>query len=301
MRVRSLLAITLAVVLSSSWLSIVFYPSVQDFMGANPFWNGIRDFEHRYDAEMLPSLDRLTPESKADVLVVIPALPYQDGELKQLVEFVSGGGTLLVMDDYGYGNQVLKALGLDMEFAGTPMLDPYLNYRNQWFPLAVDLAPEMKEAGIKELVLNHATALVLHPDFIGETLARSSDMAFLDTNGNAARDKDEPQWPFTVAARAKAGSGTVVAVSDPSILINSMMGRGDNDKFLAQIISRAGESPQIALDASHLTKAPLDSAKDAWATARERLTLPYSQALLVGAVLVLSFIPVWRKGVEIER
>lgn len=299
MRVRSLLAITLAVVLSVSWLSIVLYPSVQDFMGANPFWNGVRDFGRRFDAEMLPGLDQLTPEPKGNVLVVIPYLPYQDGELKQLVDFVNGGGTLLVMDDYGYGNQVLGALGLDMEFVGATLLDPYLNYRNQWFPVAVDLAPELKGAGIKELVLNHATALITTNR--SETLARSSDMSFIDTNGNAAWDKAEPKGPFTVAARANVGSGTVIAVSDPSILINSMVGQGDNDKFLAQLISQAGPKPQVALDASHLPKAPLDIAKDAWAMARERLSLPYSQALLVGAVLTLSFIPVWRKGVEIER
>ena len=154
MRVRSLLAITLAVVLCTSWLSIILYPSVQDFMGANPFWNGVRDFGLRFDAEMLPSLDQLTAEPEGNVLVVIPYLPYQDGELQQLVDFVSGGGTLLVMDDYGYGNQVLVALGLEMEFTGTSLLDPYLNYRNQEFPLIIDIAPELKDAGIKELVLN---------------------------------------------------------------------------------------------------------------------------------------------------
>ena len=104
-----------------------------------------------------------------------------------------------------------------------------------------------------------------------------------------------------VAARAKVGSGTVIAVSDPSIIITSMVGRGDNEKFLTQIISQAGESPQVALDISHLPEAPLDSAKNAWTMVKKQLTLPYSQALLVGAVLTLSFMPVWRKGVEIER
>ena len=122
-------------------------------------------------------------------------------------------------------------------------------------------------------------------------------MSFLDTNGNAAWDKAETKGPFAVAVRATIGSGTVIAVSDPSILISSMIGLGDNSKFLTQLISQAGESPRVTLDVSHLPKAPLDSAKDAWAMVRQQLSLPYSQALLIGAVLTLSFIPVWKKGV----
>ena len=289
MRVRSLLAVTLAVVLAVSWLSIILYPSVQDFMGANPFWNGVRDFDSRFDAEMLPNLDQLTPDPRDNVLVVIPYLPYEDRELQQVVDFVSGGGALLIMDDYGYGNQILGALDLEIKFAGTPLLDPYLNYRNQEFPLITDFAPGLKDAGIKELVLNHATALITTNR--DETLARSSDMSFIDTNGNAAWDKGEPKGPFAVAVRTKVGNGTVVAVSDPSILISSMVGRGDNEKFLALLISPAGETPRVTLDASHQPKAPLDSAKDAWAMVRQQLVLPYSQALLVGAVLTLSFMP----------
>jgi hypothetical protein len=268
-------------------------------MKANPFWNGLRDFSERFDAEMLPDLDRLTPGAEGSVLITIPYLPYQDNELKQLTEFVRGGGTLLILDDYGYGNQVLQALGLGMEYSGYPLLDPYINYRNQWFPLVTDLATELKDAGVEQLILNHATALSLSRQY--EVLANSSDMSFIDRNGNASWSQGEPRGPFVVAARAKVAKGMVVAISDPSILINSMVGRGDNNEFLNQIIAKAGEKPWIVLDTSHLSKTPLDRSKDTWAIAREQLALPYSQVLLVGAVLTLTFMPVWRKGVKVER
>lgn len=288
MRARNLLGITLGVVFLVSWLSIVFSSSVQDFMMANRSWNGLNDSSRRLGIEVMPNPDTVMPEPGNSVLIIIPYLPYQDQELKTLVEYVNGGGTLLVMDDYGYGNQVLGALGLDMEFVGAPMLDPYINYRNQWLPLATDLAPELKDAGIERLVLNHATALTLSSR--AKTLARSSDMSFIDTNGNAAWDKGEPKGPFAVAARTTVGNGTVVALSDPSIFINSMVGLGDNDKFMQQIVSQTGGT-RVTLDTSHLSKAPLDQSKDAWAMARERLALPYSQVLLVGTVLTLTFMP----------
>ena len=51
MKVLNLAALALAVVLIVSWLSIVLYPSAQDFMRANPFWNGLRNFGDGFGAE----------------------------------------------------------------------------------------------------------------------------------------------------------------------------------------------------------------------------------------------------------
>ena len=288
--------IALAIVLFVSWLSIAFYPSAQDFMRANPFWNGLRDFSAQFKADMVPTLDEAVSKETGTVLIAISYLSYSDEDLARITDFVNTGGSLLVMDDYGYGNQVLHALGLDMEFYGQPLLDPYVTYRNQWLPIVTDLAPEIREAGIKQLILNHATALRVGKPY--EVLARSSDTAYLDENGNEAWDKGETRGPLVVAARATVGHGSVTIISDPSILINSMLGRGDNLAFIEEVIQQAGESPRIVIDTSHLPKAPLDRSKSAWQMAKERMVSPYSQVILVGAILSLTLLPVWRKGVK---
>ncbi len=298
MKAFNLAGLTLAIVLVVSLLSIVLYPSAQDFMRANPFWNGLRDFGNRFGAEFVTDLNQVKLGPEGSVLIAIPYIPYEDEELRQIEDFVRSGGTLLLMDDYGYGNQVLHALQLDMEFAGAPLLDPYLNYRNEWLPLVVDLAIEFKEVGIEHLILNHATALFVSGPY--EVLARSSDTSYIRSGGTVSREERTVKGPLVVAARAPLGRGTVIAVSDPSILINSMVDRGDNGTFLKTIISGAGESPSVAVDTSHLTRVPLDRSKDAWEMARERISLPYSQALLVAAILVLTFMPVWRKGDRLD-
>jgi len=144
MKLLNLVGIALVVTLFVSWLSIAFYPSAQDFMRANPFWNGLRDFSERFEADMAPSIDQATAQRGDGVLIAIPYLPYSDDELSHIAGFVAAGGSLLLMDDYGYGNQVLSALGLGIEFSGEPLLDPYINYRNQWLPLANGLATELR-------------------------------------------------------------------------------------------------------------------------------------------------------------
>ena len=90
-------------------------------------------------------------------------------------------------------------------------------------------------------------------------------------------------------------------MSDPSILINSMVNRGDNSLFLEQVILSDRQNPRIYVDTSHLPKAPLDRAKQAWHTARQRMGAPYAQILLVGAVLAIAWMPFRSKGGKIER
>ncbi len=297
MKTRSLFVIALAAVLISSWLSVAFYPSVQSFMAGNLYWNGVSGFAGRFNASVSSAPTQKGIDPADHVIIVVPYTPYDDIDLGQIVDFVNGGGTLVVMDDFGYGNQVVRALGLTMEFAGTPLLDPYINYLNQFFPVITDFAPGLKSAGVSEVVLNHATALsfTVNDTSPYEILARSSDMSFKDANGNGIWDKGEPRGPFPVAARTSVGNGTVIAVSDPSILINSMAGMRDNENFAAQLVSGSGRQVQVTLDTSHLPKSPLDSAKDIWAAVRERLLTPSIQVLLVAAAVALSFISLARK------
>lgn len=302
MRTRNLFALALAIALAGSWLSIVLLPSTQYFMNSNIFWNGIRDFVTRFDAD--PSFDNIRLESTPipaaagtdiNVLVEIPLIPYQTQELKRLGEFVNNGGTLLILDDFAYGNQILEGLGLTVRFSAVPLLDPYMAYRNQAFPVVTDIAPELQATGIKELILNHPTSLSFYSGMDGyDILARSSDVSFLDYNGNGARDGVDAKGPFAVAARIKVGSGTVVVVSDPGILINSMVKRADNQKFLEHLIAKPGTTPRVALDSSHLPKTPMDVTKGAWESIRQRLAMPYSQTLVTAVVIMLSFLSLWK-------
>lgn len=293
MSLRSLLAVVLIVVPLVSLLSITFYPSVQDFTRTNPFWNGLRDFSSRSQATKLDSLSRLEPQPGGSVLIAIAYVPYQEADLESMKRFVAEGGLLIAMDDYGYGNQILEALNVGIRFNGRPLLDPFQAYRNEWLPLAVDFSPELKAAGIKNVALNHATSLIISGGC--QPLAWSSPDSFSDENGNSAWDEAEPKGPLPVAASGDVGRGRVIAVSDPSILINSMQGLADNEAFMAALFSQGGERPQVMIDESHITKAPLDRSKDAWDEVRQRIFEPHVQVLLVGAILALVLMPLWWK------
>jgi hypothetical protein len=277
-----------------SVVCIWFYPSVQDFMAANTLWNGVRDFSHESGAQNIDSLDELPalPEEKA--LLSIPTLAYSDEELIRIRDFVSHGGRLVLMDDYGYGNQVLEALGLDVRFTNIPLLDPLFCYKSPWLPKIMDFAPELGENGVEMVVLNHATCLQDVAE--SEVLAWSSSSSFLDFDESETRTSDEPMGPFPVAAKMKCGKGTVMLVSDPSILINSMVRRGDNRSFAAYLVGPGVEEEKVLVDRSSLAKAQLDESKVGLVSLHRALSEPYSLLGLVVIVFAVASKYTLKKG-----
>jgi hypothetical protein len=267
-------------------------PSGQDFMSSNRNWNGPTDFIAAFNVVTTPDAGAVGQQAANVVRVEVPYTSYQQQDLDALRGFVERGGTLLLMDDFGYGNQVLEELGLHMRFSGDTLADPYLNDRDQWFPRITDLAPELADSGLKMLVLNHGTSLDVSGDY--QILAKSSDMSFLHREGRS--DAGAPRGPFAVVARAVLGQGSVVVVSDPSIMINSMLDLGDNRAFIEAMVNGAGPRPTVLFDTSRLPQVPLDRAKAIWYYARARLATPYYQVLLVGGLLVFTSTPLWWKG-----
>ncbi|MDQ7850072.1 MAG: DUF4350 domain-containing protein [Armatimonadota bacterium] len=254
------LAAVAAVAACAVLLALWLYPSSSDFAATNPYWHGTRATRAMLGVRGLASLAEL-PEPQGTALIVIPAvLPHAD-DIVRLDRYLAGGGVLILMDDFGYGNTVLAHLGIAARFQGTLLVDPLFNYRNPRLPRIADAAAQPAAGSLQTLVLNRATAL---SGTDGMTvLAWSSPLSYLDADGNGARGPDEAGGPFPVAAAVAKGAGVLVLVADPSLLINSMVEVGGNKAFLRYLFQFAGERAQVYLDEAHLPRAPLDLAK-AW-------------------------------------
>ena len=293
-RVSSILFGIVALVLGISLLSIWFYPSVQDFMATNSMWNGIRNFMDVFKAENIDTVDKLPVLPEKTILVTIPYLEYNDEELSKVKRFVEDGGTLVLMDDYGYGNEVLAYLGLEARFSHQPLLDPLFNYKNQSMPRITDFTSEAKENGVSIITLNYATVLTNVKQ--SEEIAWSSAASFLDSDENGARSDNESKGPFPVAARFHSGKGIVAIIADPSIIISSMMGQEDNYHFLEYLTSYNGERKEILFDSSHLTKTPLDVSKTRLLGVREAMSGPYALVGITAMIFVAVSYYTLRKG-----
>ena len=173
-----------------------------------------------------------------------------------------------------------------MKFTGQPLLDPLFDYNNKWLPKITDFTTTPLAANVSSIVFNHATALNTTSDI--SVVAYSSSFSFLDLNGNGVWDSDEPNGPFPVAAYTKMDQGAVVAVADPSLIINSMVNMDDNLQFIKNAASAQGNNPQVFVDQTHLPKTPLDEAKGDLGVVYDVVASPLVTIGVIAAALALS-------------
>ena len=204
MEPRKLIPILFLVIVLSMTAVIAFFPPNGDFRAENPFWNGLSTFNSELKAASLDSLGDLPSDPNGTSLVVIPYVEFNVPDLESLKSFVSLGGTLVVLDDYGYGNQILNHLGLNVSFTGDPLSDPLFDYRSKWLPKITDFAASPIARNVSSVVFNHAT--VLNSNSEVDVLAHSSRFSLVDLNDNSVLDANEAAGPLPVVALVNVGN-----------------------------------------------------------------------------------------------
>lgn len=294
-RFLALLTVALILVLS---VVVWFFPSDDDFRADNPFWNGVKDTAADYIILPLESFSELPAASDGSALILIPYVELTSSELDQLYSFISQGGVMILADDYGFGNQILEHLGLEVRFAGQSVLDPLFNYKNERLPRVFHLSGAPITSNAESLVLNHATCLTGIP--IDEALALTSSFSFLDVNDNQKWDEGEPNGPLPIIYQQDFAAGQIITISDPSIFINSMGIIGDNIGFIQNIADIT--TGNLLIDQSHLTPSSLHQTKNLLAHIHGFLITPAGTLALVGLLLIITLLPIGRrKGEENEN
>ncbi len=283
-----ILTVVLIIILATvAW----FLPPNEDFRADNPFWNGTKSASSGLPAAPLESLSDLPSSPQGMTLILIPYLDFTQAELDELHQFVSLGGTLVLADDYGFGNQFLEYLGLKVRFSGQVLADPVFYYKKILFPRISHLTPSPLTSNIESLILNHATSLTDVES--SDVLALSSSASFLDLNGDSQYNEGEPAGPLPVISHHNLGSGQIILVSDPSIFINSMQDIADNHTFRQNIAATA--TRELLIDQSHLPPSNLLHTKTRLASIRNLFITPLGKVGLVVLALTATLIPIWHK------
>jgi hypothetical protein len=235
--------------------------STAAFGGYNIEWDGTSEFRELADqrSESQIALETTAYErsttSETTAIILAPNESYTANDSQRVRAFVRSGGIVVIADDFGTeGNELLSAVGADARFNGTQLLDEREYYQAPSLPVATNVTDSPYTADVEQLTLNGATAL----DANGSTvLVTSSRFGYLDRNGTGELSPGDELDTYPVVTVESVGDGRVIAVSDPSLFINTMLTQSDNEAFATALLetreqtlldySRAGEQPPLAI------------------------------------------------------
>ena len=193
---------------------LLLFPTIawagDDYDPDSQEWNGLSEFVAMGEELGTPvvSVDRLDVGElgESDALVVL--YPQRDLPIEAIASFIRAGGRLALLDDYGRGAALLRAYGIsrtEADLGATPNLRSNPN-----LPVAQSTTRHALTSGVSGLVANHPVTL----------RHEKLDALFsFDDAGHA------------LVLAGAVGEGRLVAVGDPSIVINNMLELRDNRRF----------------------------------------------------------------------
>lgn len=158
---------------------------------------------------------------------------YLYNEVQSIIDFVNRGGSVIIADDFGYGNTI--APDFDVEFVKGTLYDESFEKNPKFIVSTVDST----DLGF------HGTLLFNEPVGMkiggGRVLAKTSPHAWVDLNYNELRDITDTsneegydEYPLIVES-TKFENGRAVFISDPSLFINDMLYRKGNLEFAMKL------------------------------------------------------------------
>jgi len=187
-------------------------------------WEGCQELVRLAQSELGPAkivatgqLDfrELRPEDG-----VILLYPEHTLDVEQLAKFMKAGGRVVLLDDFGRGDSLLRHFG--MERVPAPRKPAESLRHNPSLALAEPASAHPVVSDVQRVVTNHPTGLS-HPDLSPVLKIRGQE--------------GEPD--VIIAVAGAVGQGRLLAVGDPSMVMNSMLRYAGNKAFARGLVRYA--------------------------------------------------------------
>jgi len=227
---------------------------------------------------------RMDPR-RSSLMIIGPEAEFTFEEGRFAHDFLASGGVIFLADDFGSGNDLLDELNTTSRFSLAKMMDISFMKKGE-FSVTSDISEHTLTRGVGELMMNYP-AVVL-PSEQATPIVNSTRSSWIDIDEDGRNDVDEPQGPFRILTIEPYGMGTLVLLSDPSLLINQMRGKLDNDRLVANLMDYiTANRTMLVIDESHR-----DLANPVFFMNRfvSGLDPAEKSGLVVGLILVFTFV-----------
>lgn len=193
---------------------VVSLPSNTAYSIASEGPNGLSDLYTKLDVKVLYSLSELSNLNSESILLIC-ARAEPPGGVKQLLDFVEGGGVVVAYGSPEYLVEVLEELGTHASFRGY-VRDAVFN--------AGDLDSVLVNTTYGNAVFRKPYALDV--DFSSSSvsvIAWSSLFSYVDVSGNNLYDLNEPIGSFPLGVEVTLEKGKILVLFTEYLLENSVL------------------------------------------------------------------------------
>ncbi|WP_175060103.1 DUF4350 domain-containing protein [Thermococcus sp. 2319x1] len=215
----------------------IFYTSAE-FSVFNTKWNGASQFGKLLyeESRVIPVITSYNSfdlsEREGTLLILGPDMAYSSLEVEEVKSFLNKGGTLVLIDDFGTGNDILRGLNLSARFLGITPIDVFYS-KNYNFPELVRILDPQLSVGVDRLILNVPSAII-------------------GANGSIYTSKvtvvGNNQRELPIMSEVKYGKGRIILFADPSVFINDMFDK--NEPFIRNFV-RYLNADTVYIDEAH--------------------------------------------------
>lgn len=222
-------------------LTVPLFKSSTPYSMFNSNWDGISKFaklSHQEGKKVIPILgtfDTVNISELNGVLLIIgPNMTFTQEEIEQIKLFLKRGNTLLIADDFGTGNEILRELNIPVGISKYPLKDFFYEGDDRLI-VSVRIEDPLLAKNVTKIVTNDPSAIIITRK--GETYA--SKVAMVNFHRRM----------FPLMTEIQYEEGRIVILSDPDILINQL--HNENKPFLKNLIEYLGGNTFYFDEAHH--------------------------------------------------
>ena len=298
-RDRVLTLMVFVIILVSFLAVIINLPSTTLYSPFNSGDSGYSQLVAVLHAEIMGNVEDIPKDDCSNTAVIIP-FNHLVGETRTysvLRELIAGGATLIIMDESGYSNTLLKYLGVDASVVNQVVLDEVAKLKDRNYPIIEVTVPVGGRT--LEFTAFRPAHILLHELANVSVLGTTSGYAYADLDGSGYYSLGEVMKHYAVVISQKVGNGTVILISDLDAGSNALISEAGNEEFFKLLT--AGRKVYFIVEG--LSLEPLDEIKYVFSMMRigtyyRSATMALAKFLILAAVFAVIY---YAEGRGIKR
>jgi hypothetical protein len=211
-------------------LTVPVFKSSTPYSIFNRGWDGTSRFAklvYLTGKDVIPVFDSFDianiSELNGVLLIIGPNMTFTGAEVEQIKLFLERGNTLFIADDFGTGNEILRALNVPVGISNYPLWD-FFYENDDRLVVSVRIEDPLLARNVTKVVTNEPSGIIVTRK--GE--AYVSKVAMINLHRRM----------YPIMAELKYGNGRIVVLSDPDVLANMQF--DENRQFLSNLIDYLG-------------------------------------------------------------